>query len=88
MKTIEEAKTEFSNKKAFIEKGIEIEVGSGFISGVEFAQRWIQFNEKFPPRNVRILMKYKSGVIVAGYFNSTYLQLVKNVESWRPIELK
>ena len=91
MQSIEQAAKEYVQLKPYSTletPKLKDEAYDGFKAGIEFAQRWIQFNEKFPPRNVRILMKYKSGVIVAGYFNSTYLQLVKNVESWRPIELK
>lgn len=86
MKTIEEAEKEVWVK--------DLDVTDFFRSGVEFAQRWILFENERPPQFEQVLVKCKGKgdkIYLSeylGYGNGSFADTSSTVTHWRPIELK
>ena len=88
MKTIKEAAHEYFRKAQL---GLENPGSeSGFIAGVEFAQRWISVEDELPSIGDHILIKLKRDKLkIWRIFNEDDRILVSNYAThWRPIELK
>ena len=97
MKTIKEAKDDcildcgcLNYRESDYTAGYANGVDYGFISGVEFAQRWISVEEEIPRNvwlNVKHDLKNMYGVVnIAGSIDYNFVK--SNFTHWRPIELK
>ena len=65
----------------------------GFVSGVEFAQRWISIDDELPEEKGKYLVKSRSEYVVIAYFNGKYFEDLdftkwKEARFWRLIEFK
>jgi hypothetical protein len=102
MKTIEEAAIEYA-QRAYSKIAAEAETNidgailgasaNGFISGFEFAQRWISVEEELPEKYINVLVKIPNGY-PEGRATTTFLmeagEFAYNLHPshWRYIELK
>lgn len=101
MKTIEEAAKDYAIKILNFQEGENPDdwkllidnCAKNFISGIEFAQRWIPVEEELPEDRFRILVKTHYGRMFIARRTSKYYinddnQTIGGVTHWRPIELK
>jgi len=101
MKTIDEAAKEIYSYNVDEFTWISDEKRDSFITGVEFAQRWIPVEEELPEKQGCYFVKVKNSfpkncdIIVAEFYedNKTFYSEssdypIKDAISWRPIELK
>ena len=95
MKTIEEENNEYVRRKYGFASAEQVkETLNVFRSGVEFAQRWILFENERPPQFEQVLVKCKGKgdkVYLSeylGYGNGSFTGTSSTVTHWRPIELK
>lgn len=80
--TIEDIATKICDKYSLtIDLSIPIE------DAIKHSQRWIPIDEKFPPRNVKLLFKNNNNRVEYGCFDFTYTDLVNHYKYWRLIEL-
>ena len=92
MKTIKEAAHEYFRKTQL---GLENPGSeSGFIAGVEFAQRWISVEDELPEEPTFLIAKKLNGLVLGLFYNANkdfmYGEVIQTsqVTHWRPIELK
>lgn len=87
MKTIEEAAKDY-----LCRKDNETDSYCGFIAGVEFAQRWVGFENELPPVMLEVIVKDFSGKKHKRVFtpldNGDVKYLAETFTHWRPIDLK
>ena len=87
MKTIEQVSKEYAESLENNDYTIETEFA--FKAGVEFAQRWIRFDEEMPPIHTWLTVKINDYYAT---INTKYLDsedfLKENFTHWRPINLE
>jgi len=94
MKTIEQAAREYENKEPDVIDGeyTLFSVINAFVSGAEFAQRWIPVDEESPAEYDYVLAKSSVGdVYVASFSAGTFhtgMPHKVNITHWRLIEYK
>lgn len=87
MKTIEQASENYA--LSLEDNDYTIETKAAFQAGVEFAQRWISFDEEIPPIHTWLTVKIND---YYGTINTKYLDsedfLKEKFTHWRLINLK